>query len=107
MYLDKDLTIFDVTEKLGTNRTYVSRIINNEFGLNFATFVNNFRVDHAKRLMHESKFTHLEEIAELSGFGSINSLYRAFLLKENISIPQFRKTIREKKGNGATGEKKT
>ena len=94
MHLDKDLTIFDVTEKLGTNRTYVSRIINTEFGLNFATFVNNYRVEHAKRLLKEGKCAHLEEVAELSGFGSINSLYRAFLLKERISIPQYRKTIK-------------
>ena len=94
MHLNKDLTIFDVTEKLGTNRTYVSRIINNEFGLNFATFVNNYRVEHAKRLIKEGKCAHLEEVAELGGFGSVNSLYRAFLLKERISIPQYRKTIK-------------
>jgi AraC-like DNA-binding protein len=104
LYLNKDLTIFDVTERLGTNRTYVSRIINNEFGLNFATFVNNYRVDHAKRLMQDGKYTHLEEISELSGFGSINSLYRAFLLKEKISITQFRKTIRGKKTTGQRGD---
>jgi hypothetical protein len=33
-----------------------------------------------------------EEIAELSGFGSVNSLYRAFQTFENKSIGEFRKT---------------
>jgi len=94
IYLDKDLSIFDITEKLGTNRTYISRIINNDFKLNFATFVNNYRVEHAKRIILDGKFSHLEEVAELSGFGSLNSLYRAFTAKEKISIAQFRESLK-------------
>jgi AraC-like DNA-binding protein len=90
VYLDKDLTIWDLTEKLGTNRTYVSRIINKDFGLTFTVFVNNYRVDHAIRLLNGDKHYTVEEIAEMSGFGSANSLYRAFLAKEGTSLTQYR-----------------
>ncbi|MDZ7633189.1 MAG: AraC family transcriptional regulator [Bacteroidales bacterium] len=97
IYLDKDLTIWDLAGRLGTNRTYVSKIFNNELGINFATYVNHHRVAHAKQMIDEDKNIAVDEIADLSGFGSVASLYRAFLSKERISLPQYRKTIR---GNG-------
>jgi AraC-like DNA-binding protein len=97
IYLDKELTIWDLAGRLGTNRTYVSKIFNNEFGINFATFVNNHRVDHAKQIVARHKTASVDEIADLSGFGSVASLYRAFLSKERITLPQYRKTVR---GNG-------
>lgn len=90
VYLDKDLTIWDLTEKLGTNRTYVSKIINKDFGLTFTVFVNNYRVDHAIRLLNGHKHYTVEDVAEMSGFGSANSLYRAFLAKEGTSLTQYR-----------------
>jgi AraC-like DNA-binding protein len=94
IYLEKDLTIYDITERLGTNRTYVSRVFKTEFGINFATFVNNLRVEHAKELLLTNRVASMEEIAELSGFGSTNSFYRAFLAKEKMSLSQYRKSIR-------------
>jgi AraC-like DNA-binding protein len=94
IYLDKELTIWDLAGRLGTNRTYVSKIFNNEFGINFATFVNNHRVAHAKEMINRDKNAAVDDIADLSGFGSVASLYRAFLSKERISLPQYRKTVR-------------
>lgn len=96
-YLNKDLKIWDLTAKLGTNRTYVSRIINNEFGQNFCAFVNKYRVDHVKHLLDSSDSYTIEEIADMAGFGSVNSLYRAFASQEKISLSQYRKNIRSGK----------
>jgi len=89
IYLDKDLKIWDVSGQLGTNRTYVSRIINKEFGQNFSNFVNGYRVTHAKSLLSSKKNYSVEEIADLSGFGSVNSLYRAFLAV-GVSLKEYR-----------------
>ncbi|MCA1757768.1 MAG: helix-turn-helix domain-containing protein [Bacteroidales bacterium] len=90
-YLNKDFKIWDVCSLLGTNRTYVSRVINQEFGVNFTTFVNNYRVDHAKKLIEENRRLSVDEIADQSGFGSVNSLYRAFESWEGVSLGTFRK----------------
>ena len=75
-FLDKDLKIWDISRELGSNRTYISRIINDEYGMNFTKFVNQFRIEEAKRLIREDINGQLTYgiIAELSGFGSINSL---------------------------------
>jgi AraC-like DNA-binding protein len=90
-YLNKDFKIWDVCSLLGTNRTYVSRVINQEFGVNFTTFVNNYRVEHAKQLINENRRISVEDIAEQSGFGSVNSLYRAFETREGVSLGNYRK----------------
>jgi AraC-like DNA-binding protein len=91
IHKDTDLKIWDVTSMLGTNRTYVSKIINQEYGRNFCAHVNYYRVANAKELIANNPNLTNEQIAELSGFGSVNSLYRAFLSSENISLGSFRK----------------
>jgi len=95
LYLNKDLKIWDITGRLATNRTYVSRIINNEFGLNFCGFVNRYRVGHAKKLLASPKHYAIEEIADMSGFGSVNSLYRAFAVAEKMPLKQYRNNLKK------------
>mgnify|MGYP001435519609 CR=1 FL=1 len=99
-YLNKDLKIWDITGQLGTNRTYVSRIINQEFGQNFCGFVNSYRVEYAKKLLGSKKVHSIEEIADLSGFGSVNSLYRAFLAREKIPLKEYRTSLK----NNSSGD---
>jgi len=98
-YLNKDLKIWDVSGHLATNRTYVSRIINQEFGQNFCSFVNSYRIEHAKKLLSSKKSYSIEEIADLAGFGSVNSLYRAFIASEKIPLKQYRSSLKNKLPN--------
>lgn len=93
-YLNKDLNIWDVSGHLATNRTYISRIINQEFGQNFCAFVNGYRVEYAKKLLQSKKNLTVEEIADMSGFGSVNSLYRAFMAIENKSLAAYRNSLK-------------
>ena len=93
VYKNPDLKIWDISSMLGTNRTYVSRIINSEYNRNFCSHVNHYRIEHAKSLvMSNPNLTH-EQIAELSGFGSVNSLARAFQTKEGVTLGQFRRKV--------------
>ncbi len=91
IFRNPDLKIWDVCNMLGTNRTYVSKIINNHFNRNFCNHVNYYRVEYAKKLLYENRRLTNEEVADLSGFGSVNSLYRAFRLHEKKSLGDFRK----------------
>jgi AraC-like DNA-binding protein len=90
IFKSPDLKIWDLCNMLGTNRTYVSRMINSEYGRNFCNHVNHYRVEDAKKLIGENNQVTNEEVAELSGFGSVNSLYRAFKSFENKSLGEFR-----------------
>ena len=77
IYLNKDLTIWELSKKLGSNRTYISQIINTDYGQNFSTFVNSYRVHHAQKLQQSNPELSQIDIADLSGFGSIRSWKRA------------------------------
>ncbi len=87
IYINPDLRISSLCELLGTNRTYISRTINEEFHMNFNEFVNKFRVEEAKHLLSDKNYTRftMETIAEKSGFGSVNSFTRVFKESERIT----------------------
>jgi len=80
VYKNSELRITTVSESLQTNRTYVSKLINEEFHMNFNEFVNKYRVEEAKKLLLENNLDlyTMQHIAEKSGFGSINSFTRVF-----------------------------
>ncbi len=94
VYKNPELKIWDVTRMLNTNRTYVSKLINQEYGRNFCNHVNYYRVQYAKWLIDQDQSVPNEVIADQSGFGSVNSLYRAFQGFEEIPIGEYRKQKR-------------
>lgn len=79
-WLKADLNIWDVAKDLGTNRTYVSKCINENFKCNFNVFVNEFRIAEACKKLTDKKYREysLTEIADLCGFGSLSSFNRIF-----------------------------
>lgn len=100
IYLNKDLTIWVVARIIGTNRTYISSVINNDFKQNFSSFVNSHRVKHAQAIKNQNPSIHKEELAERSGFGSVSSMHRAFTQfklttthhgTQNLRNPEYRK----------------
>ncbi|NLP56580.1 AraC family transcriptional regulator [Lutibacter sp. B1] len=91
-WLNPDLNIWDVAKNIGTNRSYVSKIINENLGSNFNQFVNNYRIEEAKELLKKSPERTIGEISELSGFGSVNSFIRIFKQTENCTPTKFKKS---------------
>lgn len=92
IYMHPDLRITTLAEVLLTNRTYISRLINDDFGMNFNEFVNKYRVAEAERLL-DCKDNHhftLEYIAEKSGFGNTNSFTRSFKEFNGLTPGQYR-----------------
>ncbi len=92
IYQVNNLRISTVCESLLTNRTYISRLINDEFEMNFNEFVNKYRVEEAKRLLlsrENNKFT-MEYIAQQAGFGSVASFSRAFKEIEGTTPGKYR-----------------
>lgn len=93
IYRKPDLKITDISQMLNTNRTYVSRLINTEFGCSFSFFVNKYRVEEVHRLLSQNNdfdYT-LENIADKVGFPSVNTLIRNFKKSYGITPGIFRK----------------
>lgn len=90
LFLDEDFDVNKLADKLNTNRTYISKIINGKTGDSFVKFVNTYRVNEAKRLLldEKNKKLTLEAIGKLSGFKSSATFYRVFKLETGVT-PSF------------------
>jgi AraC-like DNA-binding protein len=92
-YLNAKLTIQDVAQAVGTNRTYVSSIINQHYGVNFCTFVNNFRMEELEGMLRKHPELTNQVLAESCGFGSVDSLKRAVHAKTGLSVTQWKASL--------------
>lgn len=93
VYLNSNLTIQDVAISVGTNRTYVSAIINQTFNLNFCRFVNEFRIVALQKSIKEHPNCSYNQLAEQSGFGSVDSMKRAIYTKTCLSFSEWRQQL--------------
>ncbi len=96
IYLNNKLTIQDVAQMVGTNRTYVSSIVNQNVGVNFCSYVNNFRMEELERQILECPEQTNQNLAESCGFGSIDSLKRAVHAKTGLSVTAWKTSIKQK-----------
>lgn len=77
-YLNPALSINDVAIALHTNRTYVSTVVNQNFGVSFRDYINVLRVNRAMDLLKKYPEDKLEDIASRSGFASAAQFVRKF-----------------------------
>lgn len=89
VYLNPRLRLTELAALLGTNRTYLSQYINQCCDTTFYDFVNDYRIHHAKLLLHSTDDT-LDTIAMKSGFNSLSTFRRAFQQREGKSPIEFR-----------------
>ncbi len=79
-YLDPDLNIRQLAERLKTNTAYLSRVINSGYQLNFSDFINGYRVRAIEQRLRDGdhqQFTFLS-LALDCGFNSKATFNRAF-----------------------------
>lgn len=79
-FLDPDFSLEKLAKALKSNTSYVSSAINEGFGQNFASLVNDYRVKHACRIMNDPasyNYT-LDYIASTCGFRNRNTFTQNF-----------------------------
>lgn len=73
-FLDPHLTLQDVADRCGYNRTYISGLIKNELG-GFSTYVNRRRLAYLDEYLQENPGATLSEAIDAAGFGSHATYY--------------------------------
>ncbi len=93
LYLNHNLKISGVSEKLKIQEKLISKAVNEHAGENFNAYINRFRVDHAASLIISDTHSHftIDAIAEESGFANKVSFYKAFKRVKGVSPSEFRK----------------
>ena len=78
MFLQPQLTVTDIADKLGTNKTYISKLVNSAYQMPFPDFINSLRVDYAQRYIINHRNATQAEVAKACGFTSASALNNTF-----------------------------
>jgi len=91
VYLDPDLSLATLSERLGINRSYLSQIINEHLGKSFVEYISGFRIEYAKQVLlsHGMKKINILKLINDAGFNSKTSFYRLFKSDTGLSPFQF------------------
>lgn len=94
-YLDSNITLDDICHKLQTNRTYLSKLINEHFHKNFNEYINDFRTKTARQILADTSKNHIsiEGVGQMSGFNSRSTFFTCFKKQTGLSPSYFRDTI--------------
>ena len=84
-YLNPDFQLLDLRQALPLNRTYLSQLINTEYGCSFYQWVSSLRVEEAKRLMKEQPELKFKDISQRCGFASQTTFTRTFLRETGMT----------------------
>ncbi|MBR6465999.1 MAG: helix-turn-helix transcriptional regulator [Bacteroidales bacterium] len=73
-FLDPHLTLQDVADRSGYNRTYVSGLIKSEYG-SFFSYINRMRLVHVDKYQKDNPSATIQEAVIASGFNSRQAYY--------------------------------
>lgn len=92
LYRKSDLSVADIAERLGGRAREVSMVISACRQVNFKTYINDYRVVEAMRLLNEDKSNKrtIDAIASEAGFANRSSFYRVFKRSQGISPTDYR-----------------
>ena len=100
LFTNPSLTIQDLANAVGSNRTYVSNCINRRTGLSFSQYVARYRVEHAQTILCSNEYSSDHEAVAnamaLSGFASDQTFYRIFKDLTGLTPLQYRQQNRQK-----------
>ena len=78
LYLNSNLKIADIAKAFNMHRNDISACINSQTGGTFAQYINHYRIEHAKQLMHEQPDMKISSVWLEAGFGSEQTFFKTF-----------------------------
>ena len=89
LYLQHDLTLQQLAQKIGTNRSYLSQYFSRQ-GITYNTYINNLRINHFIERYQELSAARqpiiAQQLAQESGFRSYRTFSRAFMQRTGQSV---------------------
>ena len=97
-FLDSQISQKSLSEELGTNSTYFSKIINTYKGKNFALYISDLRLDFIiDHLKNDMKYINkdVKELASIAGFSSAENFSDNFRRKFDLKPSVFIKIMKD------------
>ncbi len=94
-YLDSELTIGHVSDKLHLSRHTLTEVLSTEIGKNFYQFVNEYRVNEVKKVLADKRYANyaIDAIGFECGFNSKSSFYAVFKKATGMTPAQYKKSL--------------
>ena len=91
LFTDPNFNQQQLAKLVGSNYSYLSQAINHHLGIRFNDFINEFRVEEAKRqlLLPENQHLTIAAIGSLCGFQSKSTFFRAFKKASGLTPKQY------------------
>jgi AraC-like DNA-binding protein/uncharacterized Tic20 family protein len=92
IYLEPDLTMPQLAEKLSISPNYLSQTLNIHYKMSFFDFINSHRINFAKEILKDPHHSNKSviDIAVEAAFNSRSAFYSAFKKQVNMTPNQFR-----------------
>ena len=78
LFLQPSLTLEDVAKRMGTNKTYVSKLVNNTYNQGFPELLNTLRIDYAEQYLLNHREAKQKDVAAACGFLSASAFNSTF-----------------------------
>lgn len=94
-YLDANLSLPELANKLHITSHHLSRVINEQFNVNFFDFINQYRVDEVKSRIGNPEFENLSllGIAFDSGFNTKSAFNRVFKKMTGLTPSEYKSQL--------------
>ncbi|REC73960.1 AraC family transcriptional regulator [Chryseobacterium rhizosphaerae] len=92
IYTNPDLTLSILAKELNIRPQLLSQFINDNLNKSFAQFINEYRIEEAKRLLKESAQLKIDAVGFESGFNSSSTFYSSFKKITGMTPSNYQKT---------------
>jgi len=89
-YSNPSITRETLAIELGTNRQYLTQAIHDNKGQSFMEYINDLRLEYARRLLFDQPELTVDSVCGMSGFSTRSTFYRLFKQKYGITPTEVR-----------------
>ena len=91
LFKNPDVKLKDLADELNISKHHLSQLLNDNLGKSFAQYINEHRIEEAKRLLVENNQFTLEAIGFEAGFSSKSTFYATFKKIIGLTPAEFKK----------------
>ncbi len=94
-FASEEISLKNVAEELGITPHQLSELINKKFRKNFNSYINDFRIEEAKKMLEDEPDRSITSIAIAVGFNTNTAFSAVFSKSEGISPKQYRQRLKQ------------
>lgn len=90
IYCQPDITLAKLAKKIGVSSALLSQLLNDNINKSFNSYINELRIEKAKRMLRSNSNLNMELVADTCGYNSMSTFYSAFKKQEATTPAKYR-----------------